>query len=159
MARKSALVTGCSEGGIGFAIAAEFQARGLHVFATARSPSKVGSLSQLPNVTVLALDVTSQESIDAAVAAVSKHTGGTLDYLVNNAGCQVIMPMLDLDMDQTKQMYDVNVFGVIAVTKSFAPLIIEAKGTIANLASIAGLLAPPYMGMSPYVQLIWGFFL
>lgn len=146
--KKSALITGCSEGGIGFAIAAEFQARGLHVFATARSPSKVASsLSALLHVTVLALDVTSQESINAAVTAVAEHTGGTLDYLVNNAGYQAIMPLLDLDMDQVRKMYDVNVFGVIAVTQAFAPLVIEAKGTIANLASIAGLMGPPYMGM------------
>lgn len=147
MARQTALVTGCSEGGIGFAIAAEFQARGVHVFATARSPSKVESLARLPHVTVLALDVTSHESISAAVAAVTNETGGTLNFLVNNAGYQAIMPMLDLDMGQAKQMFDVNVFGVIAVTKAFAPLVINAKGTIANLASIAGLMAPPYMGM------------
>ncbi|KAK8112523.1 hypothetical protein PG984_013049 [Apiospora sp. TS-2023a] len=122
---KTALVTGCSEGGLGFAIAKEFQARGVHVFATARSPSKVAALAGLPNITVLALDVTSEASIQEAY----------------------VMPTLDLDIEVAKQMYEVNVWGVVAVIKAFAPLVIEAKGTIANLASISGLVRPPYMGV------------
>ncbi|KAK7964395.1 hypothetical protein PG988_011369 [Apiospora saccharicola] len=131
---KTALVTGCSEGGLGFAIVQEFQARGVHVFATARSPAKVAALKGLPNVTVLALDVTSEASIQEAVR---------LDYLVNNAGNQYVMPTLDLDIEVAKQMYEVNVWGVVAVIKAFAPLVIE--GSIANLASISGLVRPPYM--------------
>lgn len=97
--KKTALVTGSSEGGIGFAIAKEFQSRGVHVFATARNPDKVAALAKLSNVTVLALDVTSQASIDAAVSAVTEQTGGTLDYLINNAGAQYCMPTLDTDLE------------------------------------------------------------
>lgn len=145
---KSALVTGCSEGGLGYSIAKEFQSRGVHVFATARTPSKVAGLASLPNVTVLALDVTSDASIQEAVKAVEQQTGGRLDYLVNNAGNQYVMPTLDMDIEVAKQMYDVNVWGVFSVIKAFAPLVIEAKGTIANLASISGLVRPPFMGKS-----------
>lgn len=118
---KTALVTGCSEGGLGFAIAKEFQARGVHVFATARSPAKVDALAGLPNITNLALDVT-------------EHNGGRgLNYVINSAGNQYVMPTLDLDIEVAKHRYEVNAWGVVAVIKAFAPLVIEAKGTIANL--------------------------
>lgn len=106
-------------------------------------------LEGLPNVTLLVLDVTSLSSIQAAAAVVSKHTGGTLDYLVNNAGMQYTMPVLDLDIELARHMFDVNVWGVFAVTQAFAPLVIAAKGTIANMASIAALMSPPYLGQSP----------
>lgn len=146
--QKSVLITGCSEGGIGYALAQEFHRRGVHVFATARTVSKMSSLDGLPNVTLLAMDVTSQSSIESAVAVISKQTGGKLDYLVNNAGLLYTMPVLDLDIDLARQMYDVNFWGVLAVTKAFAPLVIAAKGTIANMASIAALMSPPYLGQS-----------
>lgn len=149
--QKYALITGCSAGGIGAALAVEFASRGIHVFATARTPAKMSpSLGKLPNVTLLPMDVTSQPSVDAAVAAVSSHTDGRLDFLVNNAGSQIVSPVLDLDLELARQMFDVNVWGVVAVTKAFAPLVIKASGCITNLASIAALLSPPYMGLSTY---------
>ena len=146
MALQSVLITGCSAGGIGSALCTEFQKRGLHVFATARTPAKIGELAKLPNVTTLALDVTSTSSIAAAVEAVKAKTGGTLNYLVNNSGSQYVMPTLDIDIEEAKRMYDVNFWGVLAVTQAFAPPIIAAKGTIVNIASIAGHLYPPWMG-------------
>ncbi|KAM7203157.1 oxidoreductase [Naviculisporaceae sp. PSN 640] len=142
---KSVLITGCSEGGIGFALAKAFQARGLHVIATARSLSKMAALSKLPNVTLVSLDVCSPASLDAAVASVSATTGGKLDYLVNNSGSQYVMPVLDADLQKAKDMFEVNVWGVVATVKAFAPLLIAAKGTVVNNASIAGLMYPPYM--------------
>ncbi|KAI5861442.1 oxidoreductase [Durotheca rogersii] len=143
-ARKTVLVTGCSEGGIGEALAREFQARGLHVFATARSESKMASLHKLANVTVLPLDVTCTDSIAAAVTAVSAKTGGKLDYLVNNAGTQIVMPVLDFDIQQAKAMFDVNLWGVLAMVQAFMPLILATKGTIVNLSSIGALSWLPY---------------
>lgn len=151
--QKYALITGCSAGGIGAALALEFASRGVHVFATARTPAKMStSLGQLANVTLLPMDVTSRPSIDAAVAAVTKRTDGRLDFLVNNAGAQVVAPVLDMDVDLARHMFDVNVWGVVAVTKAFAPLVIEARGCVANLASIAALLSPPYMGSSAFAS-------
>lgn len=142
---KSVLITGCSEGSIGFSLATEFQARGLHVIATARSLDKMAALGKLPNVTLVSLDVCSQASLDAAVATVSATTGGRLDYLVNNSGSQYVMPLVDVDMQKAKDMFDVNVWGVVATVKAFAPLLIATKGCIVNNASIAGLMYPPYM--------------
>ncbi|KAL8699429.1 MAG: hypothetical protein Q9201_006008 [Fulgogasparrea decipioides] len=147
MTSASVLVTGCSAGGIGAALCHEFQRRGLHVFATARTPSKLGDLPKLPNVTTIALDVTSASSIADAVKLVEAKTGRRLDYLVNNSGAQYVMPTLDMDLGEAKRMYDVNVWGVIAMIQAFAPLLILAKGSIVNIASIAGYLYAPWMGV------------
>lgn len=147
MATESVLITGCSAGGIGAALCHEFQRRGLHVFATARTPTKVGDLQTLPAVTTLALDVTSATSIADAVKAVQGQTGGRLKYLVNNSGALYVVPTLDMDIEQAKKMYDVNVWGVVAMIQAFAPLVIAAKGTIVNIASISGYVYSPFMGM------------
>ncbi|PSR77300.1 hypothetical protein BD289DRAFT_445556 [Coniella lustricola] len=143
---KFALITGCSHGGIGHALASEFQRHhDIHVFATARSLSKMEQLAHFPNVTLLVLDVTSPTSIDAAVAAVARQTGGRLDFLVNNAGLQCVMPVLDLDIESARCMYEVNFWGVFAVTRAFAPLVIAAQGTIANLSSVGTMISMPYL--------------
>lgn len=136
MAPKSVLITGCSEGGIGGALAEAFQERGLHVFATARTPSKMPNLAKRPNVTILTLDVTVQSSITAAVEAVKAYTGGTLDYLVNNSGCGLFMPVLDVEIAQAKRLFDTNLWGALDVTQQFAPLLIAAGGTLVNINSI-----------------------
>jgi len=83
---KSVLITGCSDGGIGSALAKVFQSHNLHVFATTRDVSKMKDLTELPNTTLLSLVVTNSSQISAAVDKVKSHTGGTLDYLVNNTG-------------------------------------------------------------------------
>jgi 1-acylglycerone phosphate reductase len=82
---ETALITGCSKGGIGDALAQEFYHKGVRVFATARDLSKIQHLKAMGLETVQ-LDVTSEESIQNAVRYIEKETGGKLDYLVNNAG-------------------------------------------------------------------------
>ncbi|KAK3335236.1 hypothetical protein B0T19DRAFT_470537 [Cercophora scortea] len=145
MAQKSVLITGCSAGGIGAALAFAFQKRGFLVFATARTTAKIPSaLTALPNVVVLPLEVTSRESVAAAVESVKKTLSeggrghGGLDVLVNNSGVGMTVPMLDTDIDEAKALFDVNFFGVVRVTQAFAPLLVQAKGTIVNISSIAG---------------------
>ena len=146
MASKSVLITGCSEGGIGSALAEAFQKRNIHVFATARDASKMSHLEQIPNVQLITLGPTSTSSVEAAVENVRAQTGGTLDYLVNNAGQTIIMPTLDFDVETAKRMYDINVWGMIRVTQAFMPLVITAKGTIVNISSIATCVNTPWMG-------------
>lgn len=145
MAPKSVLITGCSVGGIGFALAEEFQTRGFHVFATARTRSKTSNIENLPNVTFIPLDVADISTISAAVEVVKAHTGGTLDYLVNNAGRNYFMPTLDVDIDEGKRLFDINFWGALAVTQAFAPLLIAAKGTIVNICSISSHVNVPWM--------------
>ncbi len=108
----------------------------------------MAALEGFPGVTLLALNVTSAESISAAVDAVSAETGGKLDYLVNNSGVVYLMPLVDADIQYAKDMYDVNVWGVVSMSKAFAPLIIAAQGSIVNLSSIGTLVSQPYMGKS-----------
>ena len=83
--QKSVLITGCSEGGIGDALAQEFLRKGCKVFATARSLDTVQHLKEL-GCEVCKLDVTNLESVKSAVGFVEKKTGGELGVLVNNAG-------------------------------------------------------------------------
>ncbi|KAI5853648.1 hypothetical protein GGS23DRAFT_608381 [Durotheca rogersii] len=66
------------------------------------------------DVEILPLDVTSASSITSCVDAVEKRTGGRLDVLVNNAGAMFSMPLLDTDIDQSKKLFEVNVWGVLA---------------------------------------------
>ncbi|KAF2121305.1 putative hydroxybutyrate dehydrogenase [Lophiotrema nucula] len=143
--QKSVLITGCSTGGIGDALAKAFAARNLLVFATARNPQKIDpALSSLPNVKVLTLDTTSPSSIADAVAAVSAKTGGRLDYLVNNAGQGLISPFLDTDLSKARALFEVNFWAVLGAIQAFKTALIAAKGTIINTSSIAGVAPDPY---------------
>jgi hypothetical protein len=83
--KQSVLITGCSKGGIGDALAQEFYSRGFLVFATARNLAKIQHLKDL-GCEILALDVTDENSIEHAVQYVTKKNGGVLHYLINNAG-------------------------------------------------------------------------
>jgi short-subunit dehydrogenase len=143
---KTVLITGCSDGGIGSSLATVFQQRGFHVFATARDPSKMRNLEGLPNITFLTLDVVKSDDIKAAVEAVSMHTGGTLDCLVSNAGRNHFMPILDEDLNKTKELFEINFLAPIALTQAFAPLTIKAKGMVTYIVSTSGHLNIPYMG-------------
>ena len=145
MATKSVLISGCSVGGIGSGLAEAFQKRGLQVFATARTASKMSHLENLPNVTLITLDVTSPSSITDALKVVEAKTGGALDYLVNNSGLGYVMPTLDLDIAQGKRLFDVNFWGALAVIQAFAPLVIAARGSIVNISSVGGHVSPPFM--------------
>ena len=150
---KTVLITGSSEGGIGAALAKAFQKRSLRVFATARNPSKMASLSSLENVVLLRLDPTSQESVQAAVEQVRKDTGGKLDYLVNNAGQTLMAPTLDFDIETAKRMYEINLWGALRVTQAFAPLVIAAKGTMVYTCSLSTACRTPWLGTSNYLLL------
>lgn len=143
---KSILITGCSDGGIGSALAHVFQSRGYRVFATARTLSKMSELADLPRVTLLTLDITQSSHIADVTEAVQRETGGTLDYLINNAGRNHFSPILDASIDESKRVFDINLWGTLAITQAFAPLVIKAKGTIVNITSISGHLNVPWMG-------------
>ncbi|KAH8807773.1 hypothetical protein F5884DRAFT_881205 [Xylogone sp. PMI_703] len=143
---KSALITGCSEGGIGDAMAQEFHRRGIRVFATARSLEKVEHLKKM-GIDVLELDVISSDSIANAVKALTEATGGRLDFLVNNSGRGHTSPLLDTDLKIARETFDLNVISVLAVTQQFAPALIAAKGKIINIGSVGGRLVTPYTGI------------
>ncbi|KFZ03458.1 hypothetical protein V502_10927 [Pseudogymnoascus sp. VKM F-4520 (FW-2644)] len=146
MVRKTALVIGASKGGIGDAIAKEFLRKGCRVFATARSIEKVEHLQQI-GIEVLILDVTSSKSIDDATAEITRQTGGSLDILVNSSGLGCHLPLLDVDVNVSRKVFDVNVFGLLETTQRFAPLLIAASGTVVFISSVAGISPWAYHGM------------
>ncbi|KAI1815335.1 putative short-chain dehydrogenase/reductase [Poronia punctata] len=146
--RKTVLITGCSAGGLGAALAKAFHEEDCHVFATARDPAKIESaLAALPHVEVLALDVASPASVADCVAQVAAKTDKCLDVLINNAGGGFILPLLDTPMADAKDMFDVNFWGVLAMAQACAPLLINAKGTMVNVSSIAGVTPFPWQGI------------
>lgn len=144
-AKKAVLITGCSDGGLGSALATELLSQDYHVFATTRNVSNMSTLSDQPNATLLDLDVTSGSQILAAVESVRNSTG-RLDILINNAGRNHFSPVLDIDVPEAKQLFEINLWGPLALIKAFMPLLIESKGTVVNTTSISGYLNVPYMG-------------
>ncbi|KAH8722688.1 putative hydroxybutyrate dehydrogenase [Phaeosphaeriaceae sp. PMI808] len=144
--KGSVLVTGCSDDGIGSALALTFAQRGFHVFATARDTASMAKLQDIESITLLALDVLDAKQIEAAVATVGKLTGGTLDYLVNNAGRTRFMPLLDEDINQAKELFDTNVWAPLQLVQAFSPLLIESKGTVVFISSVSGYLNVPWQG-------------
>ncbi|KZL72753.1 NADPH-dependent 1-acyldihydroxyacetone phosphate reductase [Colletotrichum tofieldiae] len=145
--QKTVLVTGCSSGGIGHALCQKFQKQGLYVIATARRDDVIAELVA-EGFDALQLDVTSKESIAACHKQVQDRTGGRLDILVNNAGRIHISPATDLSMSDVRTTFETNVFGVMAMVKTFIDHIIAARGLIINISSCAAVT--PYMFASAY---------
>ena len=116
---KTVLITGCSTGGMGAALAVAFHEAGFHVYASARNVAKMASLAR-PGIDLLELDILSTDSIDACVRKISK-----LDVLVNNAGITYSMPLSDADLEIGRNMFNVNIWAQIAVTQAFLPLLIQ----------------------------------
>ena len=145
MSKKTILVTGCSDGGIGSALALALHQSGWRVFATARNPSKMSSVTAA-GIETLTLDVQSQDSLSQCVASVAQLTGGTLDALVNNAGGGLSMPISDLSVEEGKKMFDLNVWAMVASTQAFLPLLMKAKSgaLLVNHTSTAGVLGVPF---------------
>jgi len=85
MSPRSVLITGCSQGGAGEALARQFHKNGFRVFATARSLTKIQHL-KVEGIEILELDVVDHASAVKVASEVSSLTGGKLDILVNNAG-------------------------------------------------------------------------
>ncbi|KAI0880499.1 putative short-chain dehydrogenase/reductase [Annulohypoxylon maeteangense] len=151
MPPKTILITGCGPHGIGSALATEFHTRGHRVFATGLSESLLTPLQAI-GIETLTLDVTSASSISRAASHVSKLTEGKLDILINNAGIIHILPFADTCLTDAHNLFDVNVFGTIAVTHAFLPLLRSAAQThgdalIANIVSINSTLRPPFFSL------------
>ncbi|EPE32336.1 NAD(P)-binding Rossmann-fold containing protein [Glarea lozoyensis ATCC 20868] len=138
MAKRTVLISGCSEGSLGAALAIAFHNAGLHVYATARNPSKMKSLEAM-GISILTLDVLSASSIAECVKQVP-----SLDILVNNAGALYAMPVSDMSIDKAKELFDLNVWSYLEVLQAFLPLLIASKGMVVNQTSVSSCTVIPF---------------
>ncbi|KIY03315.1 uncharacterized protein Z520_00005 [Fonsecaea multimorphosa CBS 102226] len=146
---RTVLITGCSDGGLGAALAVAFHKHGDHVIATARNPAKMASLKAM-GIDTLQLDVLSEDSIKAAVQATSKMTNNSLDILVNNAGKGYSTPLMDASTSEVSKLFELNTISALRVTQNFFPLLRNCKdgALVVNNTSCASVMPVPLQG--PY---------
>ncbi|XP_042859212.1 D-beta-hydroxybutyrate dehydrogenase, mitochondrial-like [Penaeus japonicus] len=149
-AGKAVLITGC-DSGFGYATALFLDRMGFRVFACCLLAHSGGEGAQRlrregsRRLHVLQLDVTKQEQIDSALQNVKNllPPGEVLWGLVNNAGINPYGAVEWVSMDDYRKTCEVNLFGTIAVTKTFLPLIRRAKGRVVNVGSVRGRMTSP----------------
>jgi NAD(P)-dependent dehydrogenase (short-subunit alcohol dehydrogenase family) len=138
---KAVLITGCSSG-IGHATAERLAERGWTVYATARKPESIQDLEG-KGCRLLALDVTDEESMRAAVAEVEEREG-VVGVLVNNAGYSLSGAVESLTMDDLRAQFETNVFGLVRLAQLVLPGMRRQRyGRIVNLSSMGGKLVFP----------------
>lgn len=138
------LVTGTSSG-IGLAIAQLLTRSGMQVFAGVRKFSDRPNSDEGATLHEIILDVTKADSIAAARRDIEERLNGDgLFAVVNNAGVGDVAPLEFVSLEKFIQVFDVNVFGVVAVTQAFLPLIHKAKGRIVNISSVGGMVTIPF---------------
>ena len=138
---KTVMITGAGSGfGKGAALA--LAGRGHTVIATTETEAQAEALAaEAPELTVAKLDITTDD--------VAKAAAWDLDVLIDNAGAGQTGPMADVPLDRVRRLFDVNVFGTIAVTQAVLPrMVAKGSGRIIIMSSIAGVLSAPAFG--PY---------
>ena len=137
---RIALVTGASSG-IGAATAERLAKAGYKVFGTSRRGAQVGKRS----FEMLPLDVTNDESVEAAVSEVVR-CDGRIDLLVNNAGFGVAPAGAEeSSLDQARSIFETNFFGLVRMTRAVVPhMRRQGSGRIINIGSVLGFLPMPY---------------
>jgi NAD(P)-dependent dehydrogenase (short-subunit alcohol dehydrogenase family) len=135
---RTVLITGCSTG-IGRATALRLARGGWTVFASARQPATLDELAAA-GCRTLALDVTNEASMEAALAQVE----GGVDVLINNAGYSQSGALETLPMDAVRRQFETNVFGLLRLTQLVLPgMRAKGAGTIVNVSSMGGKLTFP----------------
>ncbi|MDT5223674.1 MAG: hypothetical protein QOG19_1081 [Mycobacterium sp.] len=147
--QQLAVVTGASSG-IGAATARELARRGFHVLAGVRR-AEDGDAIRGPGIEPVTIDVTNPEHIGALATRVhGDPQGRPLGALVNNAGVGVNVPVEAYAIAEWRHLFEVNLFGHIAVTQALLPALIRSTGRVVNISSIGGKIAMatygPYAG-------------
>src|SRR5437867_5602486 len=140
---KVAFVTGASSG-IGRATAALLAGSDYRVFGASRN---IAGVKPIPNVEFLQLDVRDDESVKEAVRAIVSRAG-RIDALVNNAGYTLIGSLEETSIEEAKQLFETNFFGVLRMSQAVLPIMRGQRyGRIANVSSVVGFLPAPYQGI------------
>jgi NAD(P)-dependent dehydrogenase (short-subunit alcohol dehydrogenase family) len=144
MTTKVALVTGASSG-IGESTARKLQSIGYTVYGAARRTDRLQKLAA-DGIRPLRMDVTDEQSMKDGVATIVADTG-RIDVLVNNAGYGSYGAIEDVDIDEGRRQFEVNVFGAMNLTQLVLPHMREQKsGTIVNITSMGGKIYTPLGG-------------
>jgi NAD(P)-dependent dehydrogenase (short-subunit alcohol dehydrogenase family) len=144
---KVAIVTGSSSG-IGFKTSLLLARNGFFTYATMRNTAKSNKINELKQkerlpLEVSKLDVADDISVKEAIEKIANEQE-TIDVLVNNAGYGLLGPLEELSIQEFKEQFEANVFGVIRVTQSVLPIMRKQRhGTIVNISSIAGRIGFP----------------
>jgi NAD(P)-dependent dehydrogenase (short-subunit alcohol dehydrogenase family) len=144
--KKTILITGTSSG-LGKTAAKYFAGRGWNVVATMRAPEQEKDLTGLEGVLVTRLDVQDRESIRLAIeAGVARF--GKIDALINNAGFGLFGVFETISREKIQEQFDINVFGVMDVTRAILPHFRKNKGgLIINVSSGAGVFTLPMLSL------------
>ncbi len=151
---KNVVVTGVSTG-IGRGTVEVLAEKGWHVFGSVRREADAHSLCQNlgDRFTPLVFDVEDDDAVVAAVGLVRQRLAGrTLDGLVNNAGSSFSNPLLIQSVADFRRQININLVGMFAVTRAFAPLLGAdptldgPKGRIVNISSVGGKMGAPFLG-------------
>lgn len=144
--KKTAVITGASSG-IGFASVLQMVHAGWRVFATVRKPADAQKLRSEAgaDVTPVMMDVTDRNSVTAASGQVASELAQRgLDALVNVAGIGMVRPVACIGADDLEEIFNINVFGQLAVTQAFLPLLRTTRGRIVNISSVGAHIAVPF---------------
>ena len=145
--KQVALITGCSSG-IGYETSILLAKNGFRTYATMRNTDKGDKLKEIAekenlDLKIIKLDVTDDYSIQNAIKEIVQETN-RIDVLVNNAGNNIAGAVEDLSIEEFKEQFETNFFGLIRVTKVVLPIMRKQNnGIIVNLSSIAGKMAIP----------------
>jgi NAD(P)-dependent dehydrogenase (short-subunit alcohol dehydrogenase family) len=146
---NTVVVTGASSG-IGRASVARLVKAGWRVFASVRKAEDAAKLQQEfgERVTPLIMDVTNRAAISKAAEQVTTDLGDRgLDGLVNVAGIGLVRPVEYVSDEDMQRIFQINVFGQIAVTQAFLPLLRRARGRIVNIGSVGAHIGLPFGGL------------
>ncbi len=144
-----AIVTGASTG-IGAATARELARRGFHVLAGVRRDRDADAIRG-PGIEPLIIDITIPDHVQALATRVHRDPQGrAVRALVNNAAVQANVPIEAFPIEEWRNMFEVNLFGQVAVTQALLPALIRSKGRVVNISSVGGKVAMatygPYAG-------------
>jgi NAD(P)-dependent dehydrogenase (short-subunit alcohol dehydrogenase family) len=147
--QKAVVITGASSG-IGRSCVLKMSRAGWRVFATVRKQADGDALRAEAgsNVSPLIMDVADRSSITAAARQVTSELSSRgLDGLANVAGIGLVRPLEYAPLSDLQEIFEINVFGQIAVTQAFLPLLRQSRGRIVNVTSVGVNIAIPFGGL------------